>query len=172
MSTTKTAKTAKASKLNLKELQAQQANDERPEKSVSGSEDSEYKLHSYESHYVHVEILKKENDPVQKEYVDRKKTVKLYPVEFERMEKNGSFDEYDKVTILHDGRKSSAKSSPTPAGKGPMEPLDDVPTLQDAQMRFQELYPEDKELTASKTYEELVQLIKDKDPEFEKPAAE
>lgn len=168
MSTKKTtaaapAKPAAKQKLDLRQLQAQQLSGEDIEQ-AKGSEDDSYSFPAHESDRIHVELVKKENDPVAKEYVTRKKTVKLYPAEFERMEKNGSFDEYDSQTVLHDPRKAGATKTAAPAASGtkkePMQPVEGLPTLQDAQMRYQELYGE--KAPADKTYEQLVELIQAK----------
>ncbi|GAA3940489.1 hypothetical protein [Hymenobacter algoricola] len=171
---TKTApaatKTTAKPKLDLKQLQQQQMNEETSEPTESGSEDEEYKFHAHEADRIHVKLTKKENDPIKKEYVTVDKVVKLYPVEYDRMKKNGSFDEYDSVTILHDSRKGGSTKTMGVAAAGekkePMQPAEGLPTLQDVQMRYQQLYNE--VAPADKDYHELLELIKAKDADFGK----
>src|SRR4028118_398041 len=94
-------KTAAKPKLDLEELQQKQLSGE-PIDMVAGNQDDFYEFAAHEADRLHIELSKKENDPVKKEYVTRSKVVKLYPLEFDRMEKNGSFAEYDSVVIKHD----------------------------------------------------------------------
>ncbi|MET4106033.1 hypothetical protein [Hymenobacter sp. UYP22] len=169
------SKTAKTQKLDLRELQAKQLNGEEIEQ-ATGNQDSSYSFAAHEADRIHLKLTSKDNDPVKKEYVERSKIVKLVPTQYERMERNNAFAEYDSQTILHDPRPAAAKKeaeAPAEAGdanKAPMQPKNELPSLQDAQMRFQELYPEEKELTASKNYDELVELIRVKDADFGKVA--
>ncbi|RSK29856.1 hypothetical protein [Hymenobacter metallilatus] len=173
MSTTtkpKVAAKAKTPKLDLKTLQSQQLNGEDIEQ-AKGNQDDSYEFPAHEADRVHVKLTSKVNDPVKKEYTVVDKVVKLVPAQYERMERNNAFAEYDSQTILHDPRPQAAKKEAETDDTGtkqPMQPNATQPSLQDAQMRFQELYPEDKELTASKNYDELVELIRAKDADFGK----
>ncbi|SNC62299.1 hypothetical protein SAMN06265337_0642 [Hymenobacter gelipurpurascens] len=102
---------------------------------------------------------------MRKKYVEESKVVKLVPAQFERMVENNSFAEFDKQTILHDPRpKAVAKAAAQPAEPGepkqPAQPLASLPTLQDAQMRYQQLY---NEVAPAVGYNELIDLIKAKD---------
>ncbi|RSK50098.1 hypothetical protein [Hymenobacter rigui] len=166
---------AKTQKLDLRELQAKQLNGEEIEQ-AKGNQDSSYEFPAHEADRVHLKLTKKVNDPVKKEYSDVDKVVKLVPAQYERMERNNAFAEYDSQTILHDPRPAAAKKeaeASAEAGDGnkePMQPKKELPSLQDAQMRFQQLYPEEKELTASKNYDELIELIQAKDADFGKVA--
>lgn len=157
------AKTAAKPKLDLRQLQAQQLSGEDIEQ-AKGSEDDSYSFPAHESDRIHLKLVKKENDPVKKEYVSKEKIVKLVPTQYQRMELNGSFAEYDEQTILHDPRPKAVASVATqPAEPGkqkePAQPISTIPTLQDAQMRYQQLYGE---VAPAVGYDELIDLIKAK----------
>ncbi|MDF7810713.1 hypothetical protein [Hymenobacter sp. YC55] len=174
----KTAPAAKAvakPKLDLKTLQAQQLSGE-DLTTAKGNGDDSYEFPEHEAQFIHLKLTRKENDPVKKEYVTIEKTVKLYPLQYERMEKNGTFAEYDSQTILHDPRTKAAvseASKPAQPGqaKEPMTPISTLPSLQDAQMRYKQVYEQDAPAVG---YDELVELIKEKngltDEELEETA--
>lgn len=153
----------------MKELQQKQLSGEELEQ-ASGSEDESYQFPAHEADRVHVKLTKKVNDSVKKEYVDIDKVVKLVPAQFERMVKNESFAEYDSQTILHDPRPKAAQKTEglaaPGAAKAPMQPVAGLPSLQDAQNYYQELFPEKKDLVAGFEYDELLAQIREKDADF------
>lgn len=71
------------------------------EKKIKANQLPEMEILSSEAHLFHVELLKRENDPAKKEYVDRKVIQKFAPNEFKLMKDIKFFASYDKVTIIH-----------------------------------------------------------------------
>jgi hypothetical protein len=63
-----------------------------------------YQVPAHEAHRLHVELVTSTANPSTRQFDHAKKVVQLSPQEFERMEKNDSFAEYDEVNILHDPR--------------------------------------------------------------------
>jgi hypothetical protein len=144
--------TTQRHKIEPAELQQQQLNAaEDPENSeiemTTGNVDSEYKLPQHEQHLMHVRLVKKVNDPINKEYKTEETVWKGSPALYERMSKDadkggtGTFSEYDKVELLHDVRpQATGKATPAPkvgtetdSTKKPMR------SLKDAQERYKEL---------------------------------
>lgn len=150
--------------LDLTELQQQQidasAGNESGIETQAGSGDSSYKLPKHEAHLLHVKLTRKTNDPIKKEYVEKSNTVQLSAPEYERMEKNGDFDEYDSVTLLHDPRpKARAKADETGdvPSDTPAAAKKPIRSTQDAQMRYKELTGQDA--PADKNFTELKEAI-------------
>jgi len=165
---TKTALTAKTAKpkLDLRELQQKQLNGEEIEMTAGNADDAgDYEFPSHESDRVHVELTKKVNDPILKQYTDEVTRKKFVPAQFDRMVRSGYFDTttYDKVRVLHDPRYTkSAPASTAPTGARPWEPAEGLPTLQDAQMRYKELYGQN---APAVSYESLLEFIQAKELE-------
>lgn len=101
--------------------------------------DSTYTFPAHEATTVHVKLTKMVNDPVLKQYVEESVTKKYAPVQFTRMEKSGYFNtqNYDKVELRHDPRRPATQPA---TDTKPWEPVAGLPTLQDAQLRYQELH--------------------------------
>ncbi len=118
--------------------------------------DSSYSFPAHEAAYVHVRLTKKVNDPVLKQYVEESVTKKYAPAQFTRMDKSGYFNtqSYDKVELLHDPRRPATQ--PAVTGNKPWEPSEGLPTLQDAQLRYKELYGHN---APAVSYAALVELI-------------
>jgi hypothetical protein len=159
------AKTAPPQKLDLKTLQSQQLSGEDLTK-ATGNVDSSYSFPAHEAAYVHVRLTKKVNDPVLKQYTEETVIKKYAPVQFTRMDKSGYFNtqSYDKVELVHDPRQ--AATQPAVTGNKPWEPSEGLPTLQDAQLRYQELYGHK---APAVSYGALVELIQAK---LEEPEGE
>ncbi len=123
-----------------------------------------YELPATEQHLVHVELATFTRKPGSREFDRAAKTVQLSPTEFERMEKNDSFAEYQgedgEVNILHDprpkARQKADKTGDVTTGS-PAEPSKPLTSLNDAQMRYHELTK--KDAPTNVTYEELVEIV-------------
>lgn len=156
----------KPTKIDLKELQQQQIDaDGDPsaskEAKQKGNVDSSYELPTHAAHRLHLKLTRRVNDPVKKEYTDASHTVELTPSEYERMNSNGSFAEYDEQTILHDPRPASVRKA-SETGDVPANTPSDPGTqsftsLQAAQMRYKELTKQDA--PTDKSFLELLELI-------------
>ncbi|QNH60740.1 hypothetical protein [Hymenobacter sediminicola] len=160
---TATAKTAPPQKLDLKTLQSQQLSGEDIAQ-ATGNVNSDYSFPAHEAAYVHVRLTKKVNDPILKQYTEETTDKKFAPVQFTRMDKSGYFNtqSYDKVELLHDPRR--AATQPAVTGNKPWEPSEGLPTLQDAQLRYQELYGHK---APAVSYGALIELIQAKLEESE-----
>ncbi|TPG66075.1 hypothetical protein [Hymenobacter nivis] len=125
---------------------------------------ADYQLPATEQHLLHVELATFTRKVGTRDFDRAAKVVQLSPAEFERMEKNDSFAEYQgedgEVNILHDPRsKARQKADQTgdaPTGS-PAEANKPLTSLQDAQMRYKELTKQDAPTNVS--FEELVALI-------------
>jgi hypothetical protein len=156
----------KPSKTDLKELQAQQVEADgdfsaSKEAKRKGNVDSSYELAEHSAHRIHLQLSRKVNDPVKKEYTEQKEVVELSPQQYERMKSNNSFAGYDGQTILHDPRPSTERTASekgdVPAGT-PSDPgTQSFTSLQAAQMRYRELTGHDA--PTDKGFTELLGLI-------------
>ena len=73
-----------------------------PTKKIQANKSSEFQIKETEAHLYHLELVKKENDPIKKEYVERKSIQKFAKREYLQMKDVKFFAHYDRVTILHD----------------------------------------------------------------------
>lgn len=160
--------------LDLDDLQQKQldasAGAESDIETQAGNGDKTYKLPTHEAHLLHVKLTRRVNNALTKKYDDQSNIVQFSATEFERMEKNGTFDEYDETQLLHDPRPRARveadktgdvdKGSPAAAKK-------QIRSLQDAQRRYTELTgdlaPSDKTFTELK--EAIAHLEKEKGAE-------
>lgn len=154
----------KRPEIDLDTLQQQQLNaaaghDDGPE-TRKGSADSSYELPKHEEHLLHVRFTRKVNNPLTKSYDEQVNTVALSAPEYERMEKNESFKEFDKVELLHDprpkARKEADKTGDVPSAT-PAAAKKQIRSLQDAQMRYKELTGEDA--PGDKSFTQLKEAI-------------
>ncbi|MCC3156442.1 hypothetical protein LJ737_04290 [Hymenobacter sp. 15J16-1T3B] len=138
-----TAKAAKRPKIDLQELQRKQLDGEDLDTQKGNTaEGADYDLPTHEADRVHVRVTQRVNDATKKEYVDETRVIKLVPAQYDRMVANNYFDTqtYDKVEVLHDPRRAAGAKAEAPAtGNKPWEPVEGLPTLQDAQVRYQQL---------------------------------
>lgn len=156
----------KPAKTDLKELQQHQIDADgdfsaSKEAKQKGNVDSSYELPTHAAHRLHLKLSRKVNDPVKKEYTTTENVVELTPSEYERMNSNGSFKEYDSQELLHDPRPAAVrKASATgdvPANT-PSDPKDkSFTSLQAAQMRYKELTKQDA--PTDKSFLQLLELI-------------
>lgn len=109
-----------------------------------------YRLPAHEAHRLHVELVQFERVAGTRDFKRISKVKPFSPQEFERMEKNDSFAEYQnedgEVNILHDPRpKARQKADQTGdvVTGSPAEAPKVIATLNDAQMRYKELTKED-----------------------------
>lgn len=168
-------------KIDTTELQSQQLGAlENPDASAiettTGNVDSDYEFPKHEQHLMHVELTKKVNDAVKKEYRTDKTVWKGSAAQYTRMATpadkggTGSFDEYDSVKILHDVRpgalaRPAAATTPT-TGTGDSKKT--LRTKADYVARYEELaataedLPEDlRKAPADATIEQLKAAIAD-----------
>lgn len=125
---------------------------------------ADYQLPTVEQHLVHVELVSFVRKPGTRDFDRTAQVVQLSPTEFERMEKNDSFIEYQgedgEVNILHDPR-SKARQKADRTGDvttgSPAEPNKPLLSLNDAQMRYHELTKQNAPTNVS--YEELVAIV-------------
>lgn len=150
--------------LKLEDLQQQQLNasagGESDITTQPGNGDKTYKVPAHEAHLLHVKLISLVNNPTTKKYDEKSTTVQLSAPEFERMEKNETFKQYDKIELLHDPRpkaeikadKTGDVQTQTPAAaKKPLR------STQDAQMRYKELTGQDA--PSDKNFTELKEAI-------------
>jgi hypothetical protein len=148
----------KPSKTDLKELQAQQVEADgdfsaSKEAKRKGNVDSSYELAEHSAHRIHLQLSRKVNDPVKKEYTEQKEVVELSPQQYERMKSNNSFAGFTELLGLIAPLEDKLKAKSTTGGevKKPMR------SLEDAQERYQALVG--KPAPADKNYTELKQAI-------------
>jgi flagellar motor switch protein FliM len=150
--------------LDLEELKQQQLNASAGGESEvtmqAGNGDKTYKLPVHEAHLLHVKLIQKVNNPITKKYDEKSTTVQLSAQEFERMEKNETFKQYDEVELLHDPRpKAEIKADKTGDApvKTPAAAKKPIRSMQDAQMRYKELTKQDA--PSDKSFAELKEAI-------------
>jgi hypothetical protein len=110
----------------------------------------DYEFPAVEANRMHVALIRHVRKPGTRDFDKVEKIVKLSPQEFERMEKNDSFAEYQdedgEVQIKYDcrpkARQVADKTGDVRTGS-PAEPPRVLATLNDAQMRYKELTKED-----------------------------
>jgi len=151
-------------KLDLEELKQQQLNvsagGESDLATQAGNGDKSYKFPTAEAHLLHVKLITKVNNPLTKKYDEKSTIVQLSAPEFERMEKNETFKQYDEVELLHDPRpKAEIKADKTGdvPSSTPAAAKKPIRSTQDAQMRYKELTGEDA--PTDKTFTELKEAI-------------
>jgi hypothetical protein len=140
-----------------------------------------YKFPAHEAGLMHVELALFQRKPGSREFDRKAKVVKLSPQEFERMEKNDSFAEYQgedgEVVIFHDCR-SKARQQQDATGDvrtgSPAEPSKPLATLNDAQMRYHELTKElaPTDLTLGQLIDKIAELEAAKGAQKTTPDAE
>jgi hypothetical protein len=127
----------------------------------------DYKFPAHEAGLMHVEVATFQRKPGSREFDRKAKVVKLSPQEFERMEKNDSFAEYQgedgEVVILHDSRpkaRQQADKTGDVATGSPAEPSKPLATLNDAQMRYHELTKENAptDMTLGQLIDKIAEL--------------
>lgn len=150
--------------LDLEDLKQQQLNasagGESDLATQAGNGDKAYKLPTAEAHLLHVKLITKVNNPLTKKYDEKSTVVQLSAPEFERMEKNETFKQYDEVELLHDPRpKAEIKADKTGdvPSNTPAAAKKPIRSTQDAQMRYKELTGEDA--PTDKTFTELKEAI-------------
>lgn len=150
--------------LKLEDLQQQQLNasagGESDITTQPGSGDKTYKVPAHESHLLHVKLISLVNNPATKKYDEKSTVVQLSAPEFERMEKNETFKQYDKIELLHDPRpKAEIKADKTGdvPSKTPAAANKPIRSTQDAQMRYKELTGQDA--PSDKNFTELKEAI-------------
>lgn len=72
-----------------------------PRKTMRANQNKEVEIFVDEAHMFHLLLVTKENDPVKKEYVERKVVQSFSPIDFRSMKGSGFFSQYDNVLILH-----------------------------------------------------------------------
>jgi hypothetical protein len=123
-----------------------------------------YEFPAHESHLVHVALIRYSRKSPTSDLEADTKIAKLSPQEFERMEKNNSFAEYQgddgAVQIMYDSRPKprqvADKTGDVETGS-PAEPNKPLSSLNDAQMRYFELTKE--VAPADKTRGQLIDII-------------
>lgn len=150
--------------LDLEDLKQQQLNasagGESDITTQPGNGDEKYKVPAHEAHLLHVKLTTLVNNPNTKKYDEKSTTVQLSAPEFERMEKNETFKQYDSVELLHDPRpKAEIKADKTGdvPSNTPAAAKKPIRSTQDAQMRYKELTGEDA--PTDKTFTELKEAI-------------
>jgi len=130
-------------------------------------EGKDYQFPAHEAGLMHVEVATFSRKPGSREFDRKAKVVKLSPQEFERMEKNDSFAEYQgedgEVNIFHDcrpkARQKADQTGDTRTGS-PAEPSKPLATLNDAQMRYHELTkePAPTDMTLGQLIDKIAEL--------------
>lgn len=110
----------------------------------------DYEFPAVEANRMHVALILYVRKPGTRDFEPVEKIVKLSPQEFERMEKNDSFAEYQgedgEVQIKYDCRPKARQKADLTGDVltgSPAEPPRVLATLNDAQMRYKELTKED-----------------------------
>lgn len=149
--------------IDLDELQQQQldaAAGQNALETKKGNLDASHEFPANEAHLLHVKFSRKVNNPLTKQYDEQTNIVALSAPEYERMEKNESFKEFDKVELLHDprpkARQQADKTGDVPSST-PATAKKQIRSLQDAQMRYKELTGEDA--PGDKNFTELKEAI-------------
>ena len=156
-------KSADLETLKQQQLDAIQSDDGRGDiEHVKGNTAAagDYELPANTGHLVHLRLTKSVANELTQQFDKTETSDAFSPAEFERMEKNDSFREYQKVEIVHDprpkARQLADKTGDVPTGS-PAEANKSLASLNDAQMRYKELTKEDAPTNVS--YEELVALV-------------
>ncbi len=102
----------------LAELQRQQLEDlQTPEDKpvgyewIEASQNPKVKIKSTEKHLMHIQVSKKEHDPIKKTYVENKKLIYVYPSLYANQVIAGKFKEFDNAAIVHDPRTKEQRDS-------------------------------------------------------------